>query len=458
MTTNTALPIKTLKAHLALNVRDVVESTEFYTRMFGLGPSKVRRGYAKFDVQNPPLNLTLNQSAFGERGALSHLGIQVASTDDVVAVREHWIARGLVARVEEKTDCCHAIQDKAWVHDPDGNAWEVFVVLQDNLPERAGTASSCCAPSDADMSEKIVDAVREQYAGVAGSGRSSEQVGIRAVAEAFGYTPEELSSIPAEANMGLSCGNPTATASLRDGETVLDLGSGGGLDVFLAAQKVGPTGRAIGVDMTPEMVALARRNAAKRLEGGAPDNVAFHLARIDALPLEDASVDVVISNCVINLAPDKPAVFREMARVLKPGGRVAISDIALMKPLPPELGQDVLAYVGCIAGAISIDEYRRGLLEVGFAHVEVVDSRTDLGAYAKATDASGCCSPAISAPLSTGAKALPVSTGAGCCAPAPKGASGSDAHAILAELIGRYDVNEYAASVRVFALKGAEGK
>src|SRR6188474_3679463 len=144
----------------------------------------------------------------------------------------------------------------------------------------------------------IVNQVRDKYAAVAGSSLSNEHAGVRAVAEAFGYTPEELASIPGESNMGLSCGNPTAFASLRAGEVVVDLGCGGGLDVFLAAQKVGPTGKAIGIDMTPQMIDLARRNAAK---AGA-DNVEFHLASIDQLPLPDASVDIVISNCVINLA------------------------------------------------------------------------------------------------------------------------------------------------------------
>src|SRR6266498_5471689 len=194
------------------------------------------------------------------------------------------------------------------------------------------------------MSTNIEHAVRSKYSTVATSNLSSQHEGVRAVAEAFGYSPEELASIPAEANMGLSCGNPTATANLREGETVVDLGSGGGLDVFLAAAKVGPTGRAIGIDMTPEMVDLARRNAARGNNGQPFTNVEFHLATIDKLPLPDDSVDCVISNCVINLAPDKTAVFREIARVLKPGGRVAVSDIALKKELPAELSNDISAY------------------------------------------------------------------------------------------------------------------
>jgi SAM-dependent methyltransferase len=311
------------------------------------------------------------------------------------------------------------------------------------------------------MSGSIEQLVRERYGSVARSGLSSEQEGVRAVAEAFGYTAEELASIPAEANMGLSCGNPVATATLREGEVVVDLGSGGGLDVFLAAEKVGAGGRAVGIDMTPEMVELARRNAAKRLEGGAPDNVEFHLATIDRLPLADASVDCVISNCVINLAPDKPAVFREIARVLRPGGRLAVSDIALRRELPPELSGDVMAYVGCIAGAIPVEEYRRGLIEAGFAEVAVVDAGADLNAYSQVENQSGCCSPPMKEdapkglPLAAASCCAPAESApalASCCAPAP-GAGGAEIHGDLGDLLARYNVNDYAASVKVFAVK-----
>ena len=224
------------------------------------------------------------------------------------------------------------------------------------------------------MHSKITDAVRENYAAVATSNLSSHHEGVRAVAQAFGYSPEDLASIPAEANMGLSCGNPTAFASLQPGEVVVDLGCGGGLDVFLAAAKVGPAGKAIGIDMTPEMIERARANAAKNADGKPTANVEFHLATIDKLPLPDASVDCVISNCVINLAPDKPAVFREIARVLKPGGRLAVSDLVIKQPLPPEIAKDIMAYVGCIAGAISVEEYRQGLLAAGFGDVDMLDT------------------------------------------------------------------------------------
>ncbi len=306
------------------------------------------------------------------------------------------------------------------------------------------------------MSERIEQAVRSRYGAVATSNLSSEHEGVRAVAEAFGYSTEELTSIPAEANMGLSCGNPTATANLREGETVVDLGSGGGLDVFLASVKVGPTGRAIGIDMTPEMIDLARRNAEKRQVAGGLANVEFHLATIDALPLGDSTVDCVISNCVINLASDKRAVFREIARVLKPGGRLAVSDIALKRELPPELGNDLMAYVGCIAGAIPIEEYRQGLIEAGFSNVEVVDSGSDLNAYAKIENQAGCCSPMMSeAPMpeptisTTSSRALPLAA-ASCRSPE---AASADLHGVLADLLRRYNVNDYAASVKVYAVR-----
>src|SRR6202020_1895650 len=220
---------------------------------------------------------------------------------------------------------------------------------------------------------EILDSVRSKYGAVAESTLSSNHAGVKAVAEAFGYSAEELTSIPAEANMGLSCGNPTATAHLRAGEVVVDLGSGGGLDVFLAARMVGPTGRAIGIDMTTPMIERARTNA----KAGGYTNVEFYQSTIDQIPLPDASVDCVISNCVVNLAPDKPAVFREIARVLKPGGRVALSDIALKHELPEAVAQSMAAYVGCIAGAIKIGDYRDSLLAAGFEHVEILDSGAD---------------------------------------------------------------------------------
>jgi SAM-dependent methyltransferase len=302
------------------------------------------------------------------------------------------------------------------------------------------------------MSEKLEEAVRSRYGAVAVGNFSSEQEGVRAVAEAFGYSPTELASIPAEANMGLSCGNPTAMAHLRDGETVVDLGCGGGLDVFLAAAKVGPSGRAVGIDMTPEMIELARRNAARGNNGQPFTNVEFYLATIDKLPLADNSVDCVISNCVINLATDKTAVFREIARVLKAGGRLAVSDIALKKPIPRELDESVRAYVGCISGALLIEDYRKGLQDAGFSNVEVIDSGADLNVYAKLEIQSSCCSPASDDSLSASRSLAGASSA--CCTPSVSLERGSeDAFKSFSDLLSRYNVNDYAASVKVYALK-----
>jgi SAM-dependent methyltransferase len=289
-----------------------------------------------------------------------------------------------------------------------------------------------------------VDVVRAKYGEAAKSALSTGAAGVRAIAEAFGYSPDELSSTPADANMGLSCGNPTAFATLREGETVVDLGSGGGLDVFLAAKKVGPKGKAIGIDMTPEMVARAKRNATE----GNYANVEFHLAPIDAMPLADASADCIISNCVINLAPDKASVFREMFRVLKPGGRVAVSDIALKKPLPAELAQDMMAYVGCVAGAIAIEDYRRGLFAAGFSSVHIVDAGSDLNAYAKVEGQSACCSPPMEKETAP-AVADESCRGPACCG----GAKESAVHQGLTAVLKQYNVNDYAASVKVYAVK-----
>lgn len=242
--------------------------------------------------------------------------------------------------------------------------------------------------------DSVRRAVRDGYGRIAsGNGDSccgpgsccsgSNEGGAVRLAEAVGYDSAELAALPEGANLGLSCGNPTAIASLKEGEVVLDLGSGGGFDVFIAARKVGPAGRAIGVDMTPEMLNRARRNAAKFIEAGGPDNVEFRLGEIEHLPVEDNSVDVVISNCVINLSPDKPRVWREITRVLKPGGRVAVSDLALHKPLPEAVRDSVEALVGCIAGAALVSETERMTREAGLSGIvltpksEYIESMTE---------------------------------------------------------------------------------
>ena len=226
--------------------------------------------------------------------------------------------------------------------------------------------------------EKIKKVVREGYAKIARQSSSccapvnsccgSTDL-AQDISKSIGYTEEELKVVPEGANLGLGCGNPVALASLREGETVLDLGSGAGFDCFLAASKVGRKGRVIGVDMTPEMLEKARENAKK----GDYGNVEFRLGEIENLPVADNSVDIVISNCVINLAPDKRRVFAEAFRVLKPGGRLMISDIVLLKELPDFIKKSIEAYIGCLSGAIMRDEYIGTIKTAGFQEVSIID-------------------------------------------------------------------------------------
>lgn len=235
--------------------------------------------------------------------------------------------------------------------------------------------------------EEIRGKVREGYAAIARSERSSccgpssccggqDADPAAALAQAIGYAESDLADLPEGANMGLSCGNPVALASLRPGETALDLGSGGGFDVFIAGRRVGPTGRAIGVDMTPDMMSKARRGLAAYREQTGLDNVEFRLGEIEHLPVADNSVDAVISNCVLNLSPDKPQVWREIRRVLKPGGRVAVSDLALLRPLPERVADMVEALVGCIAGAALVEETEAMMRDAGLVDIQL-DVRPD---------------------------------------------------------------------------------
>ena len=227
---------------------------------------------------------------------------------------------------------------------------------------------------------EIKKAVREGYAKVVKQGCSccapqSSCCGSASTAESIsrkiGYSEEELNAVPEGANLGLGCGNPVALASLREGETVLDLGSGAGFDCFLAANRVGSGGRVIGVDMTPEMLEQARENARQGNYG----NVEFRLGEIENLPVADNTVDAIISNCVINLCPDKKRVFKEASRVLKPGGRLMVSDIVLLNELPDYVMNSIEAYIGCLSGAIMKDNYLEAITEAGFGDVQILDEQ-----------------------------------------------------------------------------------
>ena len=231
----------------------------------------------------------------------------------------------------------------------------------------------------AENSSRIRKMVSDQYAKVAQGQRSccgdpetlpcgcGSEPGARRQSLAIGYSEQQLAEVPEGANLGLGCGNPVALAALEEGQTVLDLGAGAGFDCFLAARAVGPQGRVIGVDMTPAMLAKARQNA----DAGGYTNVIFRLGEIEHLPVADSAVDVTISNCVINLSPEKPQVFAEALRVLRPGGRLMVSDIVLLKPLPEAVQQSVAAYVGCVAGAVLRHDYLAMIRAAGFEDVTV---------------------------------------------------------------------------------------
>jgi len=214
--------------------------------------------------------------------------------------------------------------------------------------------------------EKIKKIVREGYGEIA---KKEGSCCGRGISEKMGYTEEELRSVPEGADLSLGCGNPVALASLKEGETVLDLGSGAGLDCFLAAKRVGEKGRVIGVDMTPEMIDKARENARK----GNYRNVEFRLGEIENLPVADNTADVIISNCVINLSPNKRRVFKEAFRALKPGGRLMVSDLVLLKELPETIKRSVKAYIGCLSGAMMKDRYVEIIKEAGFQEVKIIE-------------------------------------------------------------------------------------
>ena len=226
---------------------------------------------------------------------------------------------------------------------------EIRSAVRERYGEIARQESSCCCgPAD----------------GCCGSADLAEDISKK-----IGYTEDELGAVPEGANLGLGCGNPVALASLREGETVLDLGSGAGFDCFIAAGQVGQSGRVIGVDMTPDMVSKARANASR----GEYGNVEFRLGEIENLPVADGVVDAVLSNCVINLAPDKGRVFKEAFRALKPGGRLMVSDIVLIRELPEAVKNSVQAYTGCLAGALLKDAYVGAIEAAGFEEIEIVD-------------------------------------------------------------------------------------
>ncbi|KAA1475320.1 S-adenosyl-L-methionine-dependent methyltransferase [Dentipellis sp. KUC8613] len=291
--------------------------------------------------------------------------------------------------------------------------------------------------------ERILSEVHETYSAIAQSGVSSAHADE--VAKAFGYAAAELAAVPDGSHMGLSCGNPIAAASIKEGEVVLDLGSGGGIDVFLAAKKVGPTGRVIGIDMSGDMIALAERNAAKlNLQ---PPQVSFLHTSLTLPfpnpPLADASVDCVISNCVLNLLPNaaKATALREVFRVLKPGGRIALEDIVAKQAMPEDVRKDMAAYVGCVGGAVTRDVYEGFLHEAGFENVLMVDKKADLSVWFTTPDSNltgVCC----------GTEPKATAPAGGAC-----GASGGCGEKAAGLARPSVDVNELVGSYSIYAVK-----
>ena len=397
--------MKRLHVHVAVD--DLSESIRFYHTLFGVEPSVRESDYAKWMLDDPRVNFAI--SVRGRPAGLDHLGLQVESEAELRDVASRLAAASVPILEQKDAACCYARGDKAWAADPQGVRWETFLtrgaltVFGEDVPSapsdcaapRAASQAGCCAappepkavccgapaePKDAasgSLAKHDVHAVVQQrYGTIARAGTPLPEAGCGGprpedIAARLGYESTAIETVPDGANLGLGCGAPLALAALQPGETVLDLGSGAGFDAFLAAREVGPTGHVIGVDMTPEMLERARRNAA----AGGYQNVEFREGQIEALPLEDHSVEVVISNCVINLVPDKAAVYREVARVLRPGGRVVISDIVLERPLPEVIAASVAAYTGCVAGAALREDYLRTVRASGLVDVEVVSDK-----------------------------------------------------------------------------------
>ncbi|KAL2073833.1 hypothetical protein VTL71DRAFT_11159 [Oculimacula yallundae] len=300
------------------------------------------------------------------------------------------------------------------------------------------------------MVDSTIKAVHDHYSSIARSNLSANTSHAQEVASSFGYSASELADSPSESNLGLSCGNPFAIAGIKEGETVIDLGSGGGFDIFQASRKVGPSGYALGVDSSADMISLALRN--KEKGGNAYANVQFILSDITAIPLESHSADCIISNCVINLLEQekKRVCFAECFRLLKEGGRLAVSDILAKKTIPEELRKDLGLYVGCVSGASLVKEYEGWLREAGFEGILIVDKKTDLNIYKERAPASEsntagedtkdvgsvCCAPAVA-----------------CCGTNPPDNDKVGSEEALAERVADIDFNEWVSSYSIYAVK-----
>ncbi|KAF8855484.1 putative UbiE/COQ5 family methyltransferase [Acephala macrosclerotiorum] len=301
------------------------------------------------------------------------------------------------------------------------------------------------------MTSITTQKVSDHYSAIAREDTSSNAEHIRKVAESFGYSAEDLASVPEGANLGVSCGNPLAVAGLKAGETVIDLGSGAGFDVFQAARKVGPNGLSIGIDMSQDMLDRANKNAEK----SSITNVKFVLAPITKIPLESECADCIISNCVINLLAreDKLVCFKDVFRLLRPGGRLAVSDILAKKIFPEELRRDMGLYVGCISGASLVSEYEQWLKEAGFDEILIVDKKSDLNIYkerGQEATSSSCCETTTARPKEQNSSCYAPATS--CCSTATETAKAKSKEN-PAKRVANIDFNEWVSSYSIYAVK-----
>jgi SAM-dependent methyltransferase len=417
------------RMHVHVSVDDLAQSTRFYSTLFAAEPTLVKDDYVKWMLDDPRVNFAISTRA-GQTAGISHLGIQAEDAAELGDVFDRLSRAGRPVVEAREAICCYAKSDKQWVADPQGVPWETFYTygestvygegslarLQEvaeavsccapeccepdaslSLEPEPALATSCCAPDkrgelDQNVQKELVRAHYGEIAEAAGlasccapaascCGPTADPDGK---SREMGYSDAELAAVPEGANLGLGCGNPQAIAALQPGETVIDLGSGAGFDCFLAAGQAGGSGRVIGIDMTQAMLKKARDNAA-RIDAG---NVEFRLGELEHLPVADNTADVILSNCVINLVPDKAQVFREAFRTLKPGGRLAISDVVNKEALPPRLRGDAAMLCGCIAGAATAPEIEAWLAEAGFVEARVTpkaESRALISSWAPGT-------------------------------------------------------------------------
>ncbi|MCU7934933.1 MAG: methyltransferase domain-containing protein [Candidatus Thiodiazotropha sp. (ex Dulcina madagascariensis)] len=376
------------RLHISVNVTELERSIEFYRVFFGVNPVKVREGYAKFDLQDPALNFTLNEFPKHTRGE-GHFGVQVKNTKVVTDAWERFKAEGFKLINEDDVECCYAVQSKVWVVDPDGNRWEMFVTTEPDAEE--GCGPDCICHMEMERSYVQYEDIRSAKSQIEGLPNTSNRAIHDTVKSLYGdaaqrahpglccpqpYESDFRAHVPQEAfDHNYGCGSPILQAGIKEGDTVVDLGSGVGIDCFVAAKLVGPNGKVIGIDMTDSMLEKAgefKKEVARNL---AYDVVEFRKGTIEEIPIDDKSVNVVVSNCVLNLSPDKDKVFGEINRILADNGKVVISDIVSDRDIAEEDQQNEQLWSECYTGAMSVSKLLDAFSESGFVGLTQLDEK-----------------------------------------------------------------------------------